>query len=244
MTAIEADGKPFDPTVHSAVLTEEAEDVAEPVVGEDLQKGFRLHDRLLRPAMVKVLVPTRAEGPRSSASISGRRIRASPISPGGKPAVIPNLEGAMTTPSVVAFAAAGETLVGTMALRQAVTNPRADGLRRQAPDRPEIRGPRRPGQARKRLPYKLAAAPNGDVVIDAAGRMITPQEVSALVLAYLKKCAEVLSRRRRSGDAVITVPAHFGEPQRQATKDAAVIAGLERPPGHQRADGGQPRLRA
>ena len=138
--------------------------------------------------------------------------------------VIPNLEGAMTTPSVVGFTAAGETLVGTMALRQAATNPERTlhAVKRLIGRKFEDKVVQ---AARKRLPYKLAAAANGDVVIDAAGRLITPQEVSALILGYLKACAEAYLGGEVA-DAVITVPAHFSEPQRQATKDAAVIAGL------------------
>lgn len=143
---------------------------------------------------------------------------------GAKAQVIPNLEGAMTTPSVVAFTAAGETLIGTAALRQAVTNPERtlQAVKRLIGRKFEDGVVQ---AARKRLSYKLAAAANGDVVIDVAGRLISPQEVSALLLGHLKSCAESYLDAE-VGDAVITVPAHFGEPQRQATKDAAVIAGL------------------
>jgi molecular chaperone DnaK len=143
---------------------------------------------------------------------------------GAQARVIPNLEGEMTTPSVVAFNAAGETLVGTSALRQAVTNPERTlfAVKRLIGRKFEDQVVQ---TARKRLPYRLASAANGDVVIDAAGRLITPQEVSALILGYLKSCAESYLDGEVA-DAVITVPAHFDEPQRQATKDAAVIAGL------------------
>jgi molecular chaperone DnaK len=143
---------------------------------------------------------------------------------GAQARVIPNLEGEMTTPSVVAFNAAGETLVGTSALRQSVTNPERTfhAVKRLIGRKFEDEVVQ---AARKRLPYKLAAAANGDVVIDAAGRLITPQEVSALILGYLKSCAESYLDAEVV-DAVITVPAHFGEPQRQATKDAAIVAGL------------------
>ncbi len=142
----------------------------------------------------------------------------------GRPRVIINPEGAAMTPSVVGFTSAGETLVGDTALRQAVTNPQktlfavkrligrkfADAVVQEA---------------RARLPYKLLPAPNGDVLIDVGGPPITPQEVSALILGHIKTYAEAyLGQEVR--DAVITVPAHFGESQRQATKDAAVIAGL------------------
>ncbi|MGA2586541.1 MAG: molecular chaperone DnaK [Candidatus Aminicenantales bacterium] len=143
---------------------------------------------------------------------------------GGQPRVIPNLEGSTTTPSMAAFTASGDTLIGSIAARQAVTNPamtlyavkRLIGKKAGSPDVQKIR---------KRLPYKLAEAPNGDVLIDIGNRMITPQEVSALILAYLKRCAESYFGEDIM-DAVITVPAHFGDHQRQATKDAAAIAGL------------------
>jgi len=143
---------------------------------------------------------------------------------GGQARIIPNLEGAMTTPSVVAFTPAGETLIGSSALRQAVTNPERTlyAVKRLIGRKFEDEVVQ---AARKRLAYKLAAAANGDVVIDVAGRLITPQEVSSLILAYLRECAEVYLDQEVT-DAVITVPAHFGEAQRQATKDAAVIAGL------------------
>ena len=142
----------------------------------------------------------------------------------GRPRVIFNQDGAAMTPSVVGFTSSGESLVGNPALRQAVTNPRKTLfavkrlIGRKYAD-PVVQ------EARSRLPYKLLAAPNGDVLIDAGGPPITPQEVSALILGHIKAYAEAyLGQEVR--DAVVTVPAHFGEAQRQATKDAAVIAGL------------------
>ncbi len=151
---------------------------------------------------------------------------------GDQPRVIPNLEGFPTTPSIVSFTRTGETLVGDLALRQAVTNPentlfavkRLIGRKFKSE---EVQ------KARARLPYKLIEAPNGDVLIEIGpnldflrtGLQITPQEVSAMILTYLKKCAESYFGEEVK-DAVITVPAHFGDHQRQATKDAAAIAGL------------------
>ncbi len=143
---------------------------------------------------------------------------------GGEPRVIPNLEGLPTTPSVVSFTQSGEELIGNLALRQAITNPTntVSAIKRlmgKKYDSPEVQ------EIQKRVPYHLAAAENGDVQVDIEGRMITPQEISAMILAYLKKCAEAFF----GGDvteAVITVPAHFDDHQRQATKDAATIAGL------------------
>ena len=144
---------------------------------------------------------------------------------GGEPRVIPNLEGLPTTPSVVSFTQSGEELVGNLALRQAITNPsntvsaikRLLGKKFESPEVQEVM---------KKIPYTLSAAQNGDVMVLIEERDITPQEISAKILTYLKKCAEAYF-----GDsvtqAVITVPAHFDDHQRQATKDAARIAGLD-----------------
>ncbi len=143
----------------------------------------------------------------------------------GAPKVLPNLEGALTTPSMVCLTMAGEPLVGNLALRQAVTNPtrtlfavkRLIGRKYKAVEVQE---------AVRRLPYTLVEAPNGDVMIEVGGRLITPQEVSALVLGYLRKSAAAYFGEEVN-EAVITVPAHFDDNQRQATKDAATIAGME-----------------
>lgn len=141
------------------------------------------------------------------------------------PKVIPNLEGMSTTPSMVCFTTAGEILVGNLAARQALTNPdktvyavkRLIGHKFKSK---EIK------EARRRLTYSLAEATNGDVLIRLEDRNITPQEASSHILAYLKRSAESFF-----GDSVdecvITVPAHFDDNQRQATKDAARIAGFE-----------------
>ncbi len=143
---------------------------------------------------------------------------------GGKPVVIPNLEGLPTTPSVVSFTASGERLIGTPAMRQALTNPRntvysVKRLIGRKFHSSEIQ------KALGILPYRLAESPNGDVHITLDGRMITPEEVSAMILSYLKSCAESFLGETVT-EAVVTVPAHFNDQQRQATKDAAKIAGL------------------
>jgi molecular chaperone DnaK len=143
---------------------------------------------------------------------------------GDRPAVIPNLEGQPTTPSVVSFTSLGEQLVGNLALRQAITNPektvfavkRLIGRKYESEEIIE---------ARKKMPYSLGQATNGDVVIIIESQPITPQEISSMILAYLKRCAESFFGEIIS-EAVITVPAHFNDHQRQATKDAARIAGL------------------
>ncbi len=143
---------------------------------------------------------------------------------GGSPVVLPNLEGLPTTPSVVSFTSAGERLVGTLALRQALTNPQNTifAIKRligRKFDSEEIMA------ARSRLPYTLASAPNGDVVVTMDSKTFYPQELSAMVLSYLKNCAESFFGEKVS-DVVIAVPAHFNDHQRQATKDAALISGF------------------
>jgi molecular chaperone DnaK len=143
---------------------------------------------------------------------------------GGRPIVIPNLEGLPTTPSVVSFTAAGELLVGTLAMRQAVTNPAntfyaVKRLIGQKYASPQVQ------EAMARLPYRLTEAPNGDVAVVLGDKALSPPEVSSIVLAYLRSCAEAFFAEPVQ-EAVITVPAHFNDAQRQATKDAATIAGL------------------
>jgi molecular chaperone DnaK len=146
---------------------------------------------------------------------------------GGEPVVLENSEGARTTPSIVAFSKTGERLVGQAAKRQAVTNPSNTVFsikRFMGRKFNEI------GEEAKRIPYKVVAAPNGDaaVEIDINGekKAYSPQEVSAMILAKLKSDAEAKLGEKIT-QAVITVPAYFNDAQRQATKDAGKIAGLE-----------------
>jgi molecular chaperone DnaK len=140
------------------------------------------------------------------------------------PKVIANTEGGRTTPSVFAVSTGGERLVGQLAKRQAVTNPENTvfGVKRligRKFDSAEVR------QDREVLPYKIGAAANGDAVIRIQGRDYSPAEISAQVLADLKRAAEAHLGTCVT-DAVITVPAYFNDSQRQATKDAGKIAGL------------------
>jgi molecular chaperone DnaK len=145
------------------------------------------------------------------------------IMEGREPKVIVNEEGSRITPSVVAWDDKGEVLVGQIAKRQAVTNPENTiySAKRFIGRRFE-----ETGEETKRVPYKTVRAPNGDSAFDVRGKLLSPQEVSAKVLQKLKKAAEDYLGEKVT-DAVITVPAYFNDAQRQATKDAGRIAGLE-----------------
>ena len=142
---------------------------------------------------------------------------------GGEPTVIPNSEGGRTTPSVVAFTKDGERLVGTIAKRQAVTNPEntVTSIKRfMGRKESNVR------DEEKTVSYKVEKDSNGDVIIDAGGKTWKPQEISAMILQKLKRDAEDYLGEQVT-EAVITVPAYFEDSQRQATKDAGKIAGLE-----------------
>src|SRR2546422_946523 len=146
------------------------------------------------------------------------------IMEGGDPVVLTNSEGARITPSVVAFTESGERLVGQIARRQAITNPentifaikRLIGRRYEDP---EVQ------KAMKVLPYKMVRADNGDAWVEVRGRRYSPAEISAFILQKMKQTAEDHLGEKVT-DAVVTVPAYFNDSQRQATKDAGKIAGL------------------
>ncbi|MEF3272971.1 MAG: molecular chaperone DnaK [Chloroflexus sp.] len=144
---------------------------------------------------------------------------------GGEPVVIPNAEGSRLTPSVVAISKSGERIVGQVARRQAVTNPENTifSVKRfmgRKFNEPAVQ------RDRELVPYQITAAPNGDVRVLMAGREYAPPEISAMVLQKLKADAEAYLGEPVT-QAVITVPAYFNDSQRQATKDAGKIAGLE-----------------
>jgi molecular chaperone DnaK len=142
----------------------------------------------------------------------------------GEPTVITNQEGTRTTPSVVAFTDKGERLIGQVAKRQAITNPEntvfsIKRLMGRKFDSHES------GEAKKKLPYKIVSAANGDTHVESHGKAYSPPEISAMILQKLKQAAEDYLGEPVT-DAVITVPAYFDDNQRQATKDAGKIAGL------------------
>jgi molecular chaperone DnaK len=143
----------------------------------------------------------------------------------GEPTVLENSEGSRLTPSVVAITKSGERLVGQVAKRQAVTNPEntvfsIKRLMGRKYDDPEVQ------RTIKSVPYKIVRAPNGDVRVVLGGREYSPPEISAMILQKLRVDAEA-KLGERVIQAVITVPAYFNDAQRQATKDAGTIAGLE-----------------
>jgi molecular chaperone DnaK len=142
---------------------------------------------------------------------------------GGQPAVIPNQEGGRTTPSVVGFTKSGERLAGQVAKRQAVTNPENTvySIKRFMGRRyNEV------SEEMKLVPYKVVAGENGDARVEIQGKKYSPPEISAMILGKLKEAAEAYLGEKVT-KAVITVPAYFNDAQRQATKDAGQIAGLE-----------------
>jgi molecular chaperone DnaK len=141
----------------------------------------------------------------------------------GQPTVIANQEGTRTTPSVVGFTKSGERLVGQVAKRQAITNPENTvfSIKRFMGRRyDEV------SEEMKMVPYKVARGENGDARVDISGKKYSPPEISAMILTKLKEAAESYLGEKIA-QAVITVPAYFNDAQRQATKDAGKIAGLE-----------------
>ena len=147
------------------------------------------------------------------------------IMEGGEPKVIANVEGSRTTPSIVAFTDSGERLVGQIAKRQAITNPinTVYAVKRLIGRKFEDQEVQRD---LKILPYKIVRADNGDAHIEIKGRTYSPAEISAMILTKMKQTAEEYLGEKVT-EAVVTVPAYFNDAQRQATKDAGRIAGLE-----------------
>ena len=211
-----------------------------------LQKGYLIADRVLRPgaghrrAQPSARLKTRASNHNSQhiefilwrsnmAKIIGIDLGTTnscvAIMEGGKPKVIENSEGARTTPSVVAYTDDGEILVGAPAKRQAVTNAKntlyaVKRLIGRKFDEKEVQ------KDIDLMPYKIVTADNGDAWVEVRGKKIAPQQVSAEILRKMKKTAEDYLGEEVT-EAVITVPAYFNDSQRQATKDAGRIAGLD-----------------
>jgi molecular chaperone DnaK len=142
---------------------------------------------------------------------------------GGQPTVIANQEGARTTPSVVAFTKTGERLVGQVAKRQSITNPENTvfSIKRFMGRRAD-----EVTEEQKMVPYKVVKGENSDARVEIQGKKYTPPEISAMILTKLKEAAEAYLGQKVT-EAVITVPAYFNDSQRQATKDAGKIAGLD-----------------
>jgi molecular chaperone DnaK len=144
---------------------------------------------------------------------------------GGEAKVLTNAEGARTTPSVVAFTEKGERLVGQVAKRQAITNPENTifAIKRligRKFEDPEVQ------KDLNILPYKIIRANNGDAWVSVRGKEYSPQEISSMILQKMKQTAEDYLGEKVT-EAIITVPAYFNDSQRQATKDAGKIAGLD-----------------
>ncbi|MFC2034140.1 molecular chaperone DnaK [Chloroflexota bacterium] len=155
----------------------------------------------------------------------GTTFSAVAVMEGGEPVIIPNAEGGRTTPSIVAVNKSGERLVGTIAKRQAITNPdntifSIKRLIGRKFDEPSVE------YDRKLFPFKITKATNGDAKVEMSSKEYNPAEISAMILQKLKTDAEAYLGETVT-EAVITVPAYFNDSQRQATKDAGKIAGLE-----------------
>jgi len=146
------------------------------------------------------------------------------IMSGGEPIVIPNAEGARTTPSVVAITEKGERLVGQIAKRQAITNPENTIFSVKRLMGRKFRS-QQVTDAAKRLPYKISEGDNGDAHVELRGKRYSPPEISAMILQKMRQTAEDYLGEKVT-EAVVTVPAYFDDSQRQATKDAGQIAGL------------------
>ena len=211
----------FDPDAHEAISMMDTGDAAPGTVVEVFQVGYRIHDRLLRPARVGVATHRVSDVIGIDLGTTNSCVA---VMEGGEATVIENAEGMRTTPSMIAFTD-GELLVGEPAKRQAVTNPentlfaikRLIGRRY---DDPTVR------RDSKMVPYEIVKGKDGDAWVNAGGKHRAPRDVSAMVLRKMKETAE----RHLGGQvskAVITVPAYFSNSQRQATRDAGRKAGLE-----------------
>ena len=206
LAIIEAVGQPFDPNFHQAIMRVPSDEYESDTVCEVLQTGYTVDGRCIRPAMVKVVEQIiKFQEVYIMAKVIGIDLGTTnscvAVMEGGEPTVITNQEGARTTPSVVGFAKNGERLVGQLAKRQAVSNP-------------------------ENTIISIKRHMGTDYKVTVEGKSYTPQEISAMILQKIKADAEAYLGEPVK-QAVITVPAYFTDAQRQATKDAGAIAGLE-----------------
>jgi molecular chaperone DnaK len=219
----------FDPNVHDAVATEPRSDVPKDTILDVLRKGYFLNEKLLRPALVKVAVPRKRNRgtaneqdprnrPRHHELLRGGRGRGQPPchrEPGGEPhdAVDRRLHRRPRPPRGADRQAPGDH------------QPDEHRLRGQEARRPQVRR-EETKHAREVLPYEIVRAANGDIKIRARGKDYSPEEISALILREIKEFSEEALGEEIT-EAIITVPAYFDDAQRQATRDAGRIAGLE-----------------
>src|SRR5215212_2173170 len=199
--------------------------------GQSLRHGPEAHTTSLVGARKSAIMALRFFRPQGSTQHMAKTIgidlgttnSAMAVLEGGEPTVIENAEGGRTTPSVVAFTQGGERLVGTVAKRQAVTNPQNTVFsikRFMGRKEAEVKDEEQIG------PYNVVNGPNGDARVEVQGKQFSPPEISAMILQKLKADAEAYLGETVDS-AVITVPAYFNDDQRQATKDAGRIAGLD-----------------
>ena len=245
MEKIEAVGKDFDPNVHEAMMQVESEEHEDSKVVDEFEKGYLLNGRLLRPAKVSVCKRPKKED-RKNCEEAWKRPRIMKediimgkiigidlgttnscvaVMEGGDPVVIANQEGNRTTPSMVAFTESGERLVGQVAKRQAVTNSENTVYADQAADREKISVRKKSSTTGRSVRSRSPRRKNGDAQVTIRGRNYSPAEISSMILTKMKQTAEDYLGEKIT-DAVITVPAYFNDSQRQATKDAGKIAGL------------------
>jgi molecular chaperone DnaK len=144
---------------------------------------------------------------------------------GLEPRIIPNLEGLSNTPSVISFTEAGDELIGNLALRQASTNPEKTVYAVKRLMGKKYRS-KYVQETKKKVPYRLSQDKHGNAVVKIDSKILKPEDISAMILTYLRKCAESYFGDTVS-EAVITVPAHFDDHQRSSTKEAAQMAGLK-----------------
>ena len=215
----------FNPEKHEAVSMEQDKNKKDGFVGNIFQRGWELHSRVLRPARVTVIKKLEENMSKIIGIDLGTTNSCVAVVEGQQQKVIENSEGARTTPSVIAYTDNDEVLVGLPAKRQAVTNPENTlyAIKRLIGRRFDDEVVSKDADM---VPYKIIKADNGDAWVEASNKQLAPPQVAAEVLKKMKKTAEDYLGHEVK-EAVITVPAYFNDSQRQATKDAGKIAGLD-----------------